>query len=150
MVYDPAKDEMYQAILGGGATLNSVPLRCSTETALSQSLIATGFGYAAGRRTRQAEILVDLLPKVRDIRRMGAASLDLCSVASGRVDGYYERGLNPWDFAAGVLIAQEAGAVATDLEAAFPTGDFVHRRGAGHPLRAARAAPAAAARPVVT
>jgi myo-inositol-1(or 4)-monophosphatase len=125
VVYDPGKDEMYQAILGGGATRNAVTLHCSRETALSQSLVATGFGYAAARRTKQAEILLHLMREVRDIRRMGAASLDLCAVASGRVDGYYERGLNPWDVAAGVLIAQEAGAVVTDLVGAFPTGDFV-------------------------
>jgi myo-inositol-1(or 4)-monophosphatase len=125
VVFDPAKDELYSAIAGGGATCNDVPIRCSTETVLGQSLINTGFGYAATRRTRQAEILLHLIPQVRDIRRMGAASLDLCSVACGRAEGYYERGLNPWDFAAGALIAQEAGAVVTDLDGNFPTGDFV-------------------------
>src|ERR1700712_3628837 len=96
VVFDPAKDELYQAVLGGGATRNAVTLHCSKETALSQSLVATGFGYAAARRTRQAEILLHVMPVVRDIRRMGAASLDLCAVADGRCDGYYERGLNPW------------------------------------------------------
>jgi myo-inositol-1(or 4)-monophosphatase len=131
VVYDPAKDEMYQAISGGGSTLNGVTLASSIETVLSQSLVCTGFGYAAARRTRQAEILLQVIPYVRDIRRMGAASLDLCAVAAGRADGYYERGLNPWDYAAGVLIAQEAGAVVTDLEGAFPTGDFVLAAAAG-------------------
>jgi myo-inositol-1(or 4)-monophosphatase len=125
VVYDPAKDEMYQAISGGGATLNERTIRCSGETVLGQSLIDTGFGYAATRRTRQAEILVQLIPHVRDIRRMGAASLDLCAVACGRAEGYYERGLNPWDFAAGALIAQEAGATVTDIDGNFPGGDFV-------------------------
>ncbi|BEP13726.1 inositol monophosphatase family protein [Acidothermaceae bacterium B102] len=131
VVYDPAKDEMYQAISGGGSTLNGATLACSTETVLSQSLVCTGFGYAAARRTRQAEILLQVIPHVRDIRRMGAASLDLCAVAAGRADGYYERGLNPWDVAAGVLIAQEAGAVVTDIDGAFPTADFVLAAAAG-------------------
>jgi myo-inositol-1(or 4)-monophosphatase len=125
VVYDPAKDELYQAISGNGATCNGVALRCSEQTVLGQSLVNTGFGYAAARRTRQAAILLEVLPRVRDIRRMGAASLDLCSVASGRADGYYERGLNPWDFAAGALIAREAGAVVTDLDGGFPHDDFV-------------------------
>jgi myo-inositol-1(or 4)-monophosphatase len=125
VVFDPAKNELYQAIAGGGATCNGVTLRCSGETVLSQSLVMTGFGYAAERRTRQAEILLELIPRVRDIRRMGAASLDLCAVAHGRCEGYYERGLNPWDLAAGCLVAQEAGALVTDLTGAFPQADFV-------------------------
>jgi myo-inositol-1(or 4)-monophosphatase len=74
------------------------------------ALVATGFGYQASRRARQAEILRAVLPLVRDIRRFGAASLDLCALACGRVDAYYERGLKPWDLAAGGLIAAEAGA----------------------------------------
>lgn len=131
VVFDPMKDEMYQAISGGGATLNGRPIRCSEETLLGQSLIDTGFGYAATRRTRQAEILLQVIPHVRDIRRMGAASLDLCSVACGRAEGYYERGLNPWDFSAGALIAQEAGATVTDLDGNYPTGDFVLAAGPG-------------------
>ena len=131
VVYDPAKSEMYQAISGGGATLNDRTIRCSDETVLGQSLVGTGFGYAAARRTRQAEILLQVIPHVRDIRRMGAASLDLCSVACGRAEGYYERGLNPWDFAAGALIAHEAGATVTDLDGHFPTGDFVLAAGPG-------------------
>jgi myo-inositol-1(or 4)-monophosphatase len=125
VVFDPAKDELYQAIAGGGATCNGIPLHCSDETVLGQSMVNTGFGYAPERRTRQAEILLQVIPRVRDIRRMGAASLDLCAVACGRADAYYERGLKPWDVAAGVLIAQEAGAVVTDLNGDFPTGDFV-------------------------
>ena len=125
VVLDPAKNELYQAIRGGGATCNDVSLRCSGETVLGQSMLNTGFGYAAQRRTRQAEILVHLVPRVRDIRRMGAASLDLCAVARGRTEAYYERGLQPWDIAAGALVAQEAGAVVTDINGVFPTGDFV-------------------------
>jgi myo-inositol-1(or 4)-monophosphatase len=73
-------------------------------------MLATGFSYGRARRGRQAAVLVDLLPRVRDIRRMGAASVDLCSVACGRVDAYFETDLNHWDVAAGLLIAEEAGA----------------------------------------
>ena len=80
--------------------------------ALSQALVATGFGYAQARRAAQARALTTVLPAVRDIRRAGAAAVDLCWAAAGRVDCYYERGLNPWDFAAGVLVATEAGLVA--------------------------------------
>lgn len=78
---------------------------------LSQALIGTGFGYLAERRAAQAEVVRTLVPRVRDIRRGGSAAIDLCDVACGRLDGYYERGLNPWDLAAGVLIAREAGAL---------------------------------------
>lgn len=77
----------------------------------ARALVATGFGYDAGRRKRQADVLTRVLPQVRDIRRCGSAALDLCAVASGRVDAYYEHGLGPWDYAAGVLIAARAGAV---------------------------------------
>jgi myo-inositol-1(or 4)-monophosphatase len=79
---------------------------------LGQALVATGFGYAQARRAAQAATLAMVLPAVRDIRRAGAAAVDLCWAAAGRVDCYYERGLNPWDFAAGVLVATEAGLVA--------------------------------------
>jgi myo-inositol-1(or 4)-monophosphatase len=79
---------------------------------LSRALVATGFGYARDRRAAQARTLTTVLPAVRDIRRAGAAAVDLCWAAAGRVDCYYERGLNPWDFAAGVLVATESGLVA--------------------------------------
>ena len=82
---------------------------------LETALVATGFGYEADRRALQAEVLVRALPRVRDIRRAGAAALDLCSVACGRVDGYYERGLKPWDWAAGRIVASEAGAAVREL-----------------------------------
>jgi myo-inositol-1(or 4)-monophosphatase len=80
--------------------------------------VATGFGYAADRRAAQARVLLDVLPAVRDIRRMGSAALDLCSVAAGRVDAFYERGLAPWDLAAGALVAREAGARVEGLRGA--------------------------------
>lgn len=78
---------------------------------LDTALVATGFGYSASRRAQQARLLVELLPRVRDIRRMGSAALDLCRVASGEVDAYYESGLNPWDLAGGWLVCTEAGAL---------------------------------------
>ena len=87
-----------------------MPIRPSRASDLASSLVATGFGYDAGRRSRQGAVVASLLPTVRDIRRVGAAVVDLCWVASGRYDAYFERGLHPWDFVAGSLIAQEAGA----------------------------------------
>jgi myo-inositol-1(or 4)-monophosphatase len=110
VVFDPAKDELYTAARGLGAALNGRPLRCTSCTELSQALVATGFGYDARRRAAQAALLLTVLPTVRDIRRMGAGALDLCAVAAGRVDGYYEQGMSPWDWTAGALIAREAGA----------------------------------------
>jgi len=110
VVFDPSKDELWQAVRGGGAVLDGRPLRCGTETDLAQALVATGFGYDARRRAAQAALLPDLLPRVRDLRRAGAGSLDLCAVAAGRVDGYFEQGMSPWDHSAGALVAREAGA----------------------------------------
>lgn len=107
----PALDELFVATAGEGATCNDSPITCSQVTELSQSLIATGFAYSAERRRDQGAIAAQLLPQVRDLRRMGAASVDLVSVACGRLDGYYEQWLNPWDHAAGALIAAEAGAL---------------------------------------
>ena len=91
-------------------TSTAQPITVSETTDLRLALIATGFGYDAERRAVQAELAARLLPRVRDIRRMGAASLDLCAVATGRVDAYYEQGLQPWDLAAAGLVAREAGA----------------------------------------
>jgi myo-inositol-1(or 4)-monophosphatase len=116
----PRHGEMFTAVRGGGAWLDSaaggrVALRCGPGVPLDQALVATGFGYQATRRKVQGEVVAALLPRVRDIRRAGAAAVDLCSVAAGRVDAYYERGLNHWDYAAGALIAAEAGAVVGGL-----------------------------------
>jgi hypothetical protein len=83
--------------------------------ALGQALVGTGFGYDAGRRQVQGEVVAALLPHVRDIRRSGSAAVDLCSVAAGRLDAFFERGLNYWDFAAGGLVAREAGAMVGGL-----------------------------------
>jgi myo-inositol-1(or 4)-monophosphatase len=114
-VVNPALGEVWTAARGHGAWLDGVQLRPVVAPAMDQALIATGFGYDARRRARQAELLAVVLPKVRDVRRMGAASLDLCAVATGRVDGYYEQGLQPWDLAAGGLVAEEAGVRVTGL-----------------------------------
>jgi myo-inositol-1(or 4)-monophosphatase len=113
-VADVASGALYSAGLGRGALVRhgrvTTPLRCSAVTDLSMALVGTGFGYAPALRKQQAAVLAEMLPQVRDIRRIGAASLDLCAVASGRLDGYYEDNLQVWDWAAAALIAAEAGA----------------------------------------
>lgn len=115
-VYVAPRDELFTAVRGAGAWRGGTPLGCNEGVPLDRALVATGFGYAAERRASQAEVLRGILPAVRDIRRGGAASVDLCSVACGRVDAYYERGLSQWDFAAGALIADEAGARVAGLD----------------------------------
>ena len=115
VVYEPVFNRCYSACVGGGAFKNGEPITANTNPSVETALVATGFGYIAERRRRQAEILVDLLPRVRDIRRFGSAALDLCYLAEGLVDAYYERGLHPWDLSAGAVIASEAGAVVGDL-----------------------------------
>jgi myo-inositol-1(or 4)-monophosphatase len=110
VVLDVPTGDEYTAVRGAGAYRNGERLRCRSETDPALSLVATGFSYEAERRAYQAEILRTVLPRVRDIRRMGAAALDLCAVAAGVVDGYYEERLKPWDWAAGALVAAEAGA----------------------------------------
>ena len=105
VVHDPLHADVFTATLGGGAFRNGRPIVASAETDLSRALVATGFSYQPERRELQAAVLTRILPKVRDIRRMGAASVDLCSVAHGRADAYYERGLQPWDHVAGALVA---------------------------------------------
>src|SRR3954447_18556509 len=119
-VLNAATAELYTATLGGGARLSApgrepVPLAVGRPATLEQALVATGFGYRAEQRQAQGAIVAELLPQVRDIRRIGSAALDLCSVAAGRVDAYYEQHLTPWDHAAGGLVATEAGAVVTGL-----------------------------------
>jgi myo-inositol-1(or 4)-monophosphatase len=125
VVFDPSKDELWQAVRGGGAALNGVPLRCSSVTSLAAALVGTGFGYDERRRAAQSRLLPTLLPIVRDIRRLGAGSLDLCSVAAGRLDAYFEQGLSPWDLSAGGLIAAESGAVVTGLRGRPAGADLV-------------------------
>lgn len=115
VVYVPRVGELFTAIKGQGAFCNGVRLRASKAQELDQALIATGFAYGADRRARQGAIVGKMMSKIRDIRRFGAAAVDLCHVAAGRVDGYFEAALQPWDLAAGELIAREAGAVVTGL-----------------------------------
>jgi myo-inositol-1(or 4)-monophosphatase len=110
-VVEPASGRIWSAQAAGGATLDDRPLRVSAADQLDLALISTGFSYLADRRARQGQLAAALLSQVRDIRRCGSAALDLCAVAAGWVDGFYEHGINPWDWAAGALIAREAGAV---------------------------------------
>jgi myo-inositol-1(or 4)-monophosphatase len=118
VVTNPVSGETWTAVRGEGAWLDGRPVRVNDPPELAMALVATGFGYSAARRSRQAEVLGQVLPKVRDVRRAGAASLDLCALATGRVDAYYEQGLKPWDLAAGGLVAREAGAVVGGLRGA--------------------------------
>lgn len=119
VVFDPNRDEMFSAVRGRGARLNENPISVSGETTLAQALIGTGFAYNVEIRESQAEIVRKVLPAVRDIRRAGSAALDLCSLACGRIDAFYESNMGAWDRAAGVLIAKEAGATVTDLAPPF-------------------------------
>jgi len=116
VVYDPVRDDLFAAERGRGLRVNGAPGRVREAVTLDQALVATGFSYERERRAEQAEILTGVLPRVRDIRRAGAAALDLAMVAAGRVDGYYERGLRPWDWAAGRLAVVEAGGTVVELE----------------------------------
>ncbi|CAM4141751.1 inositol monophosphatase family protein [Janibacter anophelis] len=127
-VVNPVTGERYSAWLGGGAwrTVGDAEQQRLqvAETSLAHALCGTGFGYDADRRAWQAAVLTHVLPQVRDIRRFGSAALDLCRVAEGSLDVYYERGLNPWDMAAGWLVATEAGAVVSDLLGGAPRADM--------------------------
>ncbi|MGH3261713.1 MAG: inositol monophosphatase family protein [Trebonia sp.] len=125
VVFDPSKDELFTATRGGGARLNGAPITASACADLSRALAGTGFAYDATVRARQAHIVAQVLPRARDIRRFGAASLDLCAVGCGRLDAYFERGLNLWDYAAAALIASEAGARVEGLRGAAASGEFL-------------------------
>ncbi len=121
VVVNVATGEIFSATAGGGARLSSrlrpepEVLAGSRPASLEQTLVATGFGYRVEQRRAQGAVVAELVTRVRDIRRAGSAALDLCSAAAGRVDAYYELHLNPWDHAAGALIAAEAGLVVTGL-----------------------------------
>ena len=116
VVLDPVRAELFAAERGRGFTVNGEPARVREPVGVERALIATGFSYERERRAEQARLLTEVLPRVRDIRRAGAAALDLSMVAAGRVDGYYERGLRPWDWAAGRLAVAEAGGTVVELE----------------------------------
>jgi len=122
VVYDPLRDELFSAVRGTGATLNGSPITVSGATDLSRALIGTGFSYLASERGAAATLLPTILPRVRDIRRAGAASLDIAWVGVGRLDGFYESGLAPWDAAAGRLIVREAGGRTDVMPALGPSG----------------------------
>jgi myo-inositol-1(or 4)-monophosphatase len=109
VVHDPVKRETFRAARGRGCELNGEPVRVRDHDRLETALVATGFGYDPERRAWQAEMLTRVLPHVRDVRRGGSAALDLAWLAAGRLDAYYEYGLNPWDWAAGRLLVEEAG-----------------------------------------
>jgi len=131
VVVDVVSGEEFTATLGGGGHLRPGPqgpvrqLVVPDPPVVAEALVATGFSYDATSRARQAQAVARLLPQVRDIRRIGAAALDLCSVASGRVDAYVEQGLQPWDLAAGQLVAQEAGAIVTGPSGGEPSERLV-------------------------
>jgi myo-inositol-1(or 4)-monophosphatase len=124
VVADPSHDEVYTATCGGGAACNGRPLVRGPGPDLDTALVGTGFSYESGRRARQAAVLAEVLPRVRDVRRAGAAALDLCWVAAGRLDAFYERGLQPWDLAAGALVATEAGVRTGDHDGGAPSTAF--------------------------
>ena len=123
-VYVPATAELFTAARGEGATLNGDAIHCSSNNNVATALIATGFSYHPELRERHMRRLQEMIGRIRDIRRFGAAAPDLCYVAAGRVDAYFEEHLGPWDLAAGELIAREAGCI---------TGDF-----GGGPVRPAQ------------
>ena len=115
VVLDPVQDELFAAERGRGAWLNGGPIRVREQAQLERALVATGFSYERERRVEQAEVVGRLLPRVRDIRRAGSAALDLAWLAAGRLDGFYERGLKPWDWRAGGLLVEEAGGALAEL-----------------------------------
>jgi myo-inositol-1(or 4)-monophosphatase len=125
VVINAATGDEWTAVRGGGAWRGDRRLHPSTRTRLDQSLVGTGFGYDAKRRAHQGAVVAQLITRVRDIRRFGAAALDLCAVAEGTLDAYFEKGLNAWDHAAGGLIAAEAGATVSGLRGAAPGLDMV-------------------------
>jgi myo-inositol-1(or 4)-monophosphatase len=116
VVFNPVSGECFEAERGKGATVNAEPIHVTGCRSLDRAMVATGFSYESERRADQAEILVSLLPRIRDLRRAGAAALDLAYVAAGRADAFYERGLKRWDEAAGLLLVHEAGGVTADLD----------------------------------
>jgi myo-inositol-1(or 4)-monophosphatase len=124
-VHSPSTGETWTAVEGAGAYLDGVRLAPGEPPDLARALVATGFGYRAARRARQAWVAADLLPRVRDIRRIGASTIDVCLVATGRLDAYYERGLNVWDIAASTLVATEAGVDVRGLSGRPPGGEML-------------------------
>lgn len=146
VVYDPLRREEFAATRSGAATCDGVPIAASDKTELELALVATGFSYDASVRARQAEVIGGLITKVRDIRRGGSAAIDLAWAAAGRTDAYFERDVNPWDYAAGALICERAGLRVRELpeEDGLPFGlvvappallDELHALASGQPPR---------------
>lgn len=129
-VCNPMSRETFHARVGGGAYLGERRLSGPRDVPLARAVVGTGFGYDAAVRHRQISAVAPLLPQIADIRRLGAASLDLCFLAAGRLDAYFEAGLNPWDHAAGGLIATEAGCVVSGLRGRPPSEKLYAAAGA--------------------
>jgi myo-inositol-1(or 4)-monophosphatase len=119
-VCNPLTDEIFHGTRGGGAWLGDLRLHGPRNVPLERAVVGTGFGYDRARRERQGQVAAQLLPLVADLRRIGSAALDLCAVAAGRLDAYFEAGLNPWDYAAGALVAVEAGCSVSGLRGRAP------------------------------
>lgn len=127
VVYSPTTDELYTAVRGAGAYLNGKQILCNNPVDLNLALIATGFHYVESTRSQQIDQFNKLILKIRDYRRNGSAAIDICHVAAGKVDGYYEMGLKEWDRAAAELIATEAGAiVSVNGELTIAAGAHLH------------------------
>jgi len=124
-VHNPVSGETWTALAGAGAWLDGAPITARQAVPLDRALVGTGFGYLPDRRRDQAEVLLRVLPRVRDIRRLGSAALDLCAVASGRLDAFYERGLNVWDIAAATLVLAESGCRIIGQAGAAASADLV-------------------------
>ena len=120
LIHDPVRDERFTAVLGDGAFCNEDPIRVSSPIDLSQAVVATGFHYQPSVRSKQAEVIGRLLPRIADIRRFGGAAVDCCSVAAGRLDAYFEVGVQDWDIAAGRLLVHEAGGLSCDHRPGLP------------------------------
>jgi myo-inositol-1(or 4)-monophosphatase len=124
VVYDPMRDELFVARKGAGATLNGAPIQVSAVDRLLASILVTGFSYDFERRARQADVWRDFLMRVQAIRQTGSAALNLCYIAAGRLDGYWEQGISAWDVAAGAVMVTEAGGTVTDMRGgAFRSDD---------------------------
>ena len=127
VVYAPTINSMYTAVRGGGAYLNGKTIKCNDPVELNRAMLSTGFHYRAEVRSIEVEQFNKLIMQVRDVRRNGSAAIDICHVAAGLVDGYYEMGLYPWDRDAADLIATEAGAVVTvHGELTIAAGAYLH------------------------
>ena len=139
VVHDPLRGETFSAVRGGPAQMDGRDLVLAGSDDLGQALLGTGFGYDAVRRRRQAARLMGVVPHVRDVRRGGSAALDMAWVACGRLDAYYEFGVNAWDVAAGAVIVTAAGGTVQDLPVGpeGAPGTLAARPGLATPLRAA-------------